>query len=138
PAAGEARSAAARSRRGVSREAGETRAAPASGRPRVRWPVRLVVYLLVAHVGFAALLVAALRDRPIWLFAAEPMLLVSLVAGLALVRRAAAAQELMATAVELLRERDFGSHLLPVGQEEADALVDLFNRMSDSLRDERL
>ena len=122
----------------MSREAGETRAASANGRPRVRWPVRLVVYLLVAHVGFAALLVAALRDRPIWLFAAEPLLLVSLVAGLALVRRAAAAQELMATAVELLRERDFGSHLLPVGQDEADALVDLFNRMSDSLRDERL
>ena len=122
----------------MSRDAGETRASPASGRRPVRWPVRLVVYLLVAHLGFAALLVAALRDRPIWLFAAEPLLLVSLVAGLALVRRAAAAQELMATAVELLRERDFGSHLLPVGQEEADALVDLFNRMSDSLRDERL
>lgn len=123
----------------MSRKAAATPAPPSTNeRRRGRWPVRLVVYLLVAHAGFAALFVAVLRDRPLWLLAVEPLLLVSLVAGLALVRRAAAAQELMATAVELLRERDFGSHLLPVGQAEADALVDLFNRMSDSLRDERL
>ncbi|HEV8241672.1 MAG TPA: ATP-binding protein [Thermoanaerobaculia bacterium] len=122
----------------MSLESAAASATPTSGRRPVRWPTRLVVYLLVAHVAFAALFVAALRDRPIWLLVAEPLLIVSFVTGLALVRRAAAAQELMATAVELLRERDFGSHLLPVGQEEADALVDLFNRMSDSLRDERL
>lgn len=125
----------------MNRESDAATAAPAAsanGRRPMRWPVRLVVYLVAAHAGFATLFVAALRDRPLWLLAVEPLLLLSLVAGLALVRRAAAAQELMATAVELLRERDFGSHLLPVGQEEADALVDLFNRMSDSLRDERL
>ncbi len=102
------------------------------------WPTRLVVYLLAAHVLFAGLVVFAFWERPEWLFVAEPLLLVSLLVGLALLRRAAASQELMRTAVELLRERDFGSHLLPVGQDEADALVDLFNRMSDTLREERL
>src|SRR5262249_41206183 len=82
--------------------------------------------------------VFALWDRPIWILGAEPLLLLSLLYGLTLLRRAAASEDLLATAVELLRERDFGSHLLPVGQQDADALVDLFNRMSDRLREERL
>jgi nitrogen fixation/metabolism regulation signal transduction histidine kinase len=107
-------------------------------RPAASWSTRFVVYLLLAHLLFAGLLVFAFWQRPWWILATEPLLLLSLVAGLAVLRRAAAAQELLETAVELLRERDFGSHLLPVGQLEADALVDLFNRMSDSLRDERL
>lgn len=112
--------------------------APPEARRERSWPTRLVVYLVAAHLLFTGLVVFAFRERPEWLFVAEPLLLVSLLVGLALLRRAAASQELMRTAVELLRERDFGSHLLPVGQDEADALVDLFNRMSDTLREERL
>ncbi len=105
--------------------------------PRLR--VRaMLAYLVLAHLLFAGLLVLALWQRPIWILGAEPLLLLSLAGGLALLRRAAATQELLGTAVELLRERDFGSHLLPVGQPETDALVDLFNRMSDQLRAERL
>lgn len=130
---------------GASAASGATRdrspvAEPALREPRRErsWPTRLVVYLLAAHVLFAGLVVFAFWERPEWLFVAEPLLVVSLFVGLALLRRAAASQELMRTAVELLRERDFGSHLLPVGQDEADALVDLFNRMSDTLREERL
>jgi signal transduction histidine kinase len=104
----------------------------------VSWRARFLVYLLAAHVLFAGLLVFAFWDHPLWILGTEPVLLLSLAAGLVMLRRADAAQELMKTAVELLRERDFGSHLLAVGQEEADALVDLFNRMSDRLREERL
>jgi two-component system, NtrC family, nitrogen regulation sensor histidine kinase NtrY len=104
----------------------------------VSWRTRFLVYLVAAHALFGGLLVVAFWDRPLWILGTEPLLLLSLAAGLAMRHRATAAQELMKTAVELLRERDFGSHLLPVGQPEADALVDLFNRMSDRLREERL
>lgn len=40
--------------------------------------------------------------------------------------------------MELLREQDFSSRLSPVGQYEADRLVNIFNRMMDQLRNERL
>lgn len=38
----------------------------------------------------------------------------------------------------LLNEQDFSSRLAPVGQKDADAIVQLFNRMTDQLKNERL
>ncbi|HAC20494.1 MAG TPA: PAS domain-containing sensor histidine kinase, partial [Porphyromonadaceae bacterium] len=40
--------------------------------------------------------------------------------------------------MELLREQDFGSRLLPVKQREADRIVEIFNRMMEQLKEERL
>ena len=40
--------------------------------------------------------------------------------------------------MELLREQDFSSRLSPVGQYDADRLVNLFNRMMEQLKNERL
>lgn len=40
--------------------------------------------------------------------------------------------------MELLREQDFSSRLSPVGQHEADRIVNIFNRMMDQLKNERL
>jgi len=108
-------------------------------RPRSpSWLRRTLVYLVVAHVAFGALLVVAFLEQPIWLLATEVVLAISLAWGIRLVGRARQAHDLLRTGVELLRERDFGSHLLPVGQPEADAVADLFNRLSDHLREERL
>ena len=40
--------------------------------------------------------------------------------------------------MDLLREQDFSSRLSPVGQYEADRIVNIFNRMMDQLKNERL
>lgn len=40
--------------------------------------------------------------------------------------------------MELLREQDFSSRLSPVGQYDADRIVNLFNRMMEQLKKERL
>ncbi len=40
--------------------------------------------------------------------------------------------------MELLREQDFSSRLSPVGQYEADRMINIFNRMMDQLKNERL
>ena len=40
--------------------------------------------------------------------------------------------------MELLREQDFSSRLSPVGQYEADRIVNIFNRMMEQLKNERL
>jgi len=102
------------------------------------WLLRAVLYLVLAHATLGALLLVAFRGRPAWMLATEVTVAVSLLAGIQLLRRASVAQELLRTGVELLRERDFGSHLLPVGQPDADALAELFNHLSDHLREERL
>lgn len=40
--------------------------------------------------------------------------------------------------MDLLREQDFSSRLSPVGQFESDRIVNIFNRMMDQLKNERL
>lgn len=44
----------------------------------------------------------------------------------------------IANGVDLLRAQDFSSRLSPVGQREADRIVDMFNGMMTSLKQERL
>ena len=44
----------------------------------------------------------------------------------------------IAGGMDLLRAQDFSSRLAPVGQREADRIVQVFNRMMDQLKEERL
>lgn len=44
----------------------------------------------------------------------------------------------IASGMDLLREQDFSSRLASVGQAEADRIVEMFNRMMDQLKNERL
>jgi nitrogen fixation/metabolism regulation signal transduction histidine kinase len=44
----------------------------------------------------------------------------------------------IANGMDLLREQDFSSRLSPVGQREADRIVQIFNRMMSQLKEERL
>jgi len=44
----------------------------------------------------------------------------------------------IANGIDLLREQDFSSRLSPVGQREADRIVEMFNRIMAQLKEERL
>lgn len=46
--------------------------------------------------------------------------------------------QIIGNGMELLREQDFSSRLSSVGQHEADKVVNVFNRMMDQLKNERL
>ncbi|MDR1381212.1 MAG: PAS domain-containing protein [Tannerella sp.] len=45
---------------------------------------------------------------------------------------------IIGSGMDLLREQDFGSRLRRVGQPEADRIVEIFNRMMEQLKNERL
>ncbi len=53
-------------------------------------------------------------------------------------RRVVRPMNTIGNGMELLREQDFSSRLSPVGQYEADRMVNIFNRMMDQLKNERL
>ena len=40
--------------------------------------------------------------------------------------------------IDLIKEQDFSTRLRPVGQKDADRIIELFNRMSDRLHNEEL
>lgn len=46
--------------------------------------------------------------------------------------------KIISNGMELLREQDFSSRLMPVGQIDADVIVDIFNRLMEQLKEERL
>ena len=102
----------------------------------LRWKV--VAYLAAIHVVLAAVAVLALRDRPLWLLAAEVLFVLSLVLGFLLVRAFFVPLELIRTGAELVAEEDFTSTFRQVGQPEMDALIGVYNRMIGELRSERL
>ena len=48
------------------------------------------------------------------------------------------AMNIIIRGIDLIKEQDFGSRLLPVGQSDADKIISLFNRMISQLKEEKL
>jgi two-component system nitrogen regulation sensor histidine kinase NtrY len=66
------------------------------------------------------------------------LLLASAATGVWLLRALFGPLELVRSSAVLLAERDFSTRLRDVGQPELDALIAVYNRMIDALREERL
>ena len=98
---------------------------------------RFIVYLAVVHGLLAAAGVLLFLRDPLWLFAAEFVLVCSLATGIALTRLLFRNIDIARSGVQLISDHDFTSRLRPVGQPDIDALIGVYNRMVDSLRDER-
>jgi nitrogen fixation/metabolism regulation signal transduction histidine kinase len=79
-----------------------------------------------------------LIERPTLLFAVEAAFVLSVIISIRLVKALFVPIDLIETGAELIAERDFTSRFVPVGQPEMDVLIDVYNRMIDRLREERL
>lgn len=99
---------------------------------------KLVLYVVLVHLLMAGTAVLALWERRNWLLAAEAVFALSIVVAIRLVRAFFVPLELIGTGAELIGERDFTSRFQPVGQPEMDCLIEVYNRMIDQLREERL
>ncbi len=99
---------------------------------------KLIVYLVAVHALFAALAVATLTARPAWLIGAELVLAASAAVGISLVRAWIVPMRLVRTGTHLMQDGDFTAHFRPTGHAEIDAMIAVYNRMIDTLRDERL
>jgi len=99
---------------------------------------RAIAYLVALHVLFAAVAVYLFLDNPFWLIAIEVVFTASLVAGLRLSREMYRHLALTTEGLRLIREHEFTSRFLPVGQPEIDELIGIYNTMVDHLRAERV
>jgi two-component system, NtrC family, nitrogen regulation sensor histidine kinase NtrY len=99
---------------------------------------KIIVYLVLIHAVLAAISVLVLRENRLWLAAVEALFVLSIVFGVLLVRTFFVPLDLIRTGAELIGERDFTSQFREVGQPEMDALIRIYNRMIDRLRQERL
>lgn len=99
---------------------------------------KILIYIIALHAVLAAAAVFVLIEQPLLLFGVEALFIVSIAISIRLTRALFVPLDLIRTGGELIAERDFTSRFVPVGQPEIDTLIDVYNRMIDRLRDERL
>lgn len=95
--------------------------------------------LVVALLGLGAWLFYAFREvLPLQVYVSEGIVVAILCYLVVLYRRIVKPMDAIGNGMELLREQDFSSRLSQVGQYESDRIVNIFNRMMDQLKNERL
>ncbi|MCI1647997.1 MAG: ATP-binding protein [Bacteroides sp.] len=95
----------------------------------------LVSFLLILGGTF---LYIASKMLPLHLYVVEGVIAFILVFSIIFYRKIVKPMNTIGSGMELLREQDFSSRLSQVGQYEADRIVNVFNRMMDQLKNERL
>lgn len=99
--------------------------------------VFIILSVLIAGLG-VALLVIVRGNASSTFFIAEGLLALCLVLLWVFYIRLIKPINTIANGIDLLREQDFSSRLSPVGQRDADRVVEMFNGMMASLKEERL
>ena len=102
---------------------------------RIGWLFWLWAFLLVLVGLLLYVLLPVTESAFYW---AEGMVVFSLLFLYYFYRKAVKPLQTIGNAMDLLNEQDFSSRLAPVGQREADRIVQLFNRLMDQLKNERL
>lgn len=93
--------------------------------------------LLMSILG-ALTYFAFYRFSPGWFFGVELLVGITVVYLFAFYRRIVKPLQIIGNGMDLLKEQDFSSRLGKVSQREADRIVDVFNKMMDQLKNERL
>ena len=96
----------------------------------------ILAFLLI--VVWAVLLFIATQENGWRFYLIEGIITLSLIYLFYFYRKVIKPLNSIAGGMDLLRAQDFSSRLAPVGQREADRIVQVFNRMMDQLKEERL
>lgn len=99
---------------------------------------KIILYVSALHAVLAGAATFILLEQPLLLFAVEVVFAISIIISIHLIRGLFVPLDLIQTGAELIDERDFTSHFVPIGQPEMDNLIEVYNRMIDRLREERL
>jgi nitrogen fixation/metabolism regulation signal transduction histidine kinase len=96
----------------------------------------ILAFLLM--VVWLVLLSIAMQENGWKFYLIESIITFSLIYLVFFYRKVIKPLNSIAGGMDLLRAQDFSSRLAPVGQREADRIVQVFNRMMDQLKEERL
>jgi nitrogen fixation/metabolism regulation signal transduction histidine kinase len=99
---------------------------------------RFLAYLVVVHLLMAGVAWFVVAQNRLYLIAVEAVLAVSFLAGLALLKRFFESLEFVRESAQLLEDSDFMSRVREVRQADVDRLIQVYNRMVDALRGERV
>ncbi len=103
---------------------------------RIKGYFLLLVFLLLGISGLLVYLGKWVEVR--YIYVAEGVVAIVLLYLTLFYRKIVKPLDAISNGMDLLREQDFSSRLSKVGQFEADRMVNVFNRMMEQLKDERL
>lgn len=96
------------------------------------------LYLVGIHLLSLAFCVFFLYDKSSWLILAEGAIGVSLALGIWLTARFFGTLDLVSTGADFIADREFTSRFTPTGHPDVDRMIEVYNRMIDQLREERV
>ena len=103
---------------------------------RIKGLFFILVFLLLALGGILLFLSSQLNT--LFFYIGEGLVFFILIYLAFFYRKLIKPLNTIGSGMDLLREQDFSSRLSPVGQYEADRVVNVFNRMMEQLKNERL
>ena len=98
----------------------------------------LLLALLLMVAWGLMFLIMPIKEMGWKFYLVEGIITLSLIYLVYFYRKVVKPLDTIANGMDLLREQDFNSRLKSVGQLEADRIVDIFNRMMQQLKEERL
>lgn len=97
------------------------------------WALAVIVFGALAFFGFRYL-----ETDPQMFFLTEGITLFAVILFIILYRRLIKPYKIIADGMDLLKEQDFSTRLRPISDSEANKLITVFNKMIDSLKEERM
>lgn len=98
---------------------------------------KFFLYLLPIHAVALVLAFFVFEDNKLLFFAAELLVIGSLLLGYQIYRQFSQPIDLLLTGLDAIKDQDFNVKLLPTGKYEIDKLIGVYNNMIDHLRQER-
>jgi signal transduction histidine kinase len=99
---------------------------------------RFILYLVLVHAMLGVLAWWLLKQSIWWLVGVEVAFVVSLGVGLAILTRLSSTLVTVRQSAQMLRDGEFTTRFLEVGHPDVDTMIQVYNRMVDSLREERV
>lgn len=103
---------------------------------RIKFFFFILVFFLLCLGGMMIHLIGG--QQPVYLYMLEGLIAFILIYLIVFYNKIVKPMNTIGSGMELLREQDFSSRLSQVGQHEADRIVNIFNRMMEQLKNERL
>ncbi|WP_242928760.1 sensor histidine kinase [Pontibacter vulgaris] len=99
---------------------------------------KFILFAVAIHALLAALAFFLLQESKLYFLGMEVLVLVSVVITARLYRAFFQPLSLIRSGIESMRDQDFSTKFMHVGQQELDELVDVYNHMIEQLRKERV
>lgn len=100
--------------------------------------VKYLAFIIVLHLVFLILSLQLLQLNRYLFLLAELLILISIIISVVIYRQLIQPVETLSSGLESLKDQDFSLKFVKVGHREIDQLIDVYNKMIDQLRSERI